>query len=203
LWVVSGAHLSIASAGELLDRVERSLGALANRSCLSERSLQADDVGSAEDEAVARRDVDEIEVDAGVPDLASQVGEDARPILDFDDDDLALPTHGELRERQRVLGGPGMGNEDVQLDCRGRPDARRGREIHACVADRRRDASQGSRLVLDLDDQVEGNRLAPPVDDRRRELSQIAFRREPAEDTTVPVCGSTGPLVKRAAAAAN
>jgi hypothetical protein len=119
---------------------------------LLERGLQAGEVGGAEDEAVARRDVDEIEVDAGVRDLSSQVGEHARPILDLDDDHFALAARAEVRGCQRVLGGFGVRNEDVQLDQVGRADARRGREVDPGVADRSRDAGQRPRFVLDLDD---------------------------------------------------
>jgi hypothetical protein len=60
-----------------------------------------------------------------------------------------------------VPGGLGVRNEDVKLDLVGRSDARRGRQVHAGVADRGRDAGQCARLVLDLDDEVERNRPAP------------------------------------------
>jgi len=65
-----------------------------------------------------------------------------------------------MRGGQRVLGGFGVRNEDVQLDLLGRTDARRGRKVDAGVAGRGRDAGQGPGLVLDLDNQVEGNRCA-------------------------------------------
>jgi hypothetical protein len=120
----------------------RSTPAASATSGLPERRLQAGEVGGAEDEAVPRRDVDEIEVDTGVCNLSCQVGKDARPILGLDHDHLALAAHGELRDRQRVPGGFGVRNEDVQLDLVGRPDARRGRQVHAGVADRGRDAGQ-------------------------------------------------------------
>ena len=103
-------------------------------------------------------------VDARVCDLPRQVGEHTRPILDLDDDDLALAAHGELRECQRVPGRFGMRNEDVQLDLIRRPHARRRRKVHAGVTDRGRDVCQRARLVRDLDDQVvrDGLTLSDP-----------------------------------------
>ena len=126
-----------------------------------ERSLQAGEVSGAEDEAVARRDVQEVEIDAGLRDLSSQVGEDARPILDLDDDHFAFAADDELRERQRVPGSFGVRDENVQLDLICRSQAGRRREVDAGVADRGRNARQAPGLVLDLYDQVERNRRAP------------------------------------------
>jgi hypothetical protein len=83
---------------------------------LLENGLQAGEIFRTEDEAVLRRDVDEIEVDPGPRHLSSQVCEHARPVFDVDDDDLALAADGELRERQGVPGGCGVRHEDVQLD---------------------------------------------------------------------------------------
>jgi len=131
-------------------------------SCLAERGLQTDQIGRAEHEAVSCRHVDQIEVDAGVRHAPRQIGEDARPILDVDDDDLALAAHAEMGDRQRSPRGFGVRNEDVQLDLVAVSDARRRRQVDAGIADRRRDPRQGPRLVLDLDNQVERNR-APPT----------------------------------------
>ena len=125
---------------------------------LPENRLQAGEVGGSEDEAVARRDVDEVQVDAGFRHLARQVGEHPGPVFDVDDDDLALPADGEVRDRQCVLHGLGVRHQDVQLDVVGGPQTRRRREIDACVADGGRDVGESAGLVLDLDDQVERNR---------------------------------------------
>jgi len=125
-----------------------------------ERSLQAREIGRAEDDAVPRRDVEEIEVDPGPGDLARQVGEDAGAILDLDDDHLAFAADGELREGERMPGGLRMRDEDVQLDPIRDAEARRSSEIDTCVADRGGDASESARLVLELYDQVVRNRRA-------------------------------------------
>src|SRR5215475_1197114 len=69
------------------ERVTTSRRALARR---LERSPEAGEVGRAEDEPVPRRDVHEVEIDSGPRDLAGQVGENARSVLDLDDDHLAL-----------------------------------------------------------------------------------------------------------------
>jgi hypothetical protein len=97
-----------------------------------------------------------------VGDSSRQVGQNARSILDVDDDDLTLATHAEVGDRERTSGGFGVRNEDVQLDLVAVSDARRRRQVDAGIADRRRDPRQGPRLVLDLDNQVERNR-APPT----------------------------------------
>src|SRR6478736_4711251 len=65
-----------------------------------------------EDDAISRRHVDEIEVDPGLRDLASQVGEDARPVLDVHDHDLALARDRDVRDRQRMLYRLGMRHEE-------------------------------------------------------------------------------------------
>jgi hypothetical protein len=54
--------------------------------------------------------------DPGVCHLPSQVGGDARPILDLDDDYFALAAHAELGECERMLGRLGVGNQDVQFN---------------------------------------------------------------------------------------
>src|SRR5262249_7520782 len=116
---------------------------------------EAVEVGAAEDETVASRDVDEVEVDTRAGHLSRQVGEHAGPILDLDDDDLALARHGQVRDREGVPGRLCVRDEDVQLDPFGGAHAGRCGQVHPCVADRRRDAREGSGLVVDLDDQVE------------------------------------------------
>jgi hypothetical protein len=57
-----------------------------------------------------------------------------------------------------VLGSFGVRDEDVQLDIVGGPETGRRRKVDACIADGGRDARERTRLVLDLDDQVERNR---------------------------------------------
>src|SRR5262245_28733222 len=71
----------------------------------AERGPEAVEVGAAEDDAVARRDVDEVDVHARVRDAAREVGEHARPVLDVDRDHLALARHDEVRDPERVLRG--------------------------------------------------------------------------------------------------
>src|ERR1044072_5944815 len=90
---------------------------------LGERSLQGGEVGGPEDEAVSGCDVHEVEVDSGSRNLSRQVGEDARPILDVNDDYFALAGHGDVGDRQRVLGRLGVRDEDVKLDLVSRSDA--------------------------------------------------------------------------------
>lgn len=142
-----------------------------------ESALQAVEVSGAKDETVACRDIDEIEVDAGLCDLSSQVGEHTRSIIDLDDNHLALAAYAELRECERVLGRFSVRNEDVQLDLVRCPDACRSREVHPGVTHRSSDTGQSPGLVLDLDDQIERNRRAPwPVSCRA--LSQIDLRRD-------------------------
>jgi hypothetical protein len=128
---------------------------------LLENGLQPGEIAGSEDEAVSGRDVDEVEVDAGLRHLSSQVGEHSRPVFDVHDDHFALSTDGEVRDRQSVLGSFGVRDEDVQLDVVRGSQTRRRREIDACVADRRGDTGEGTGLVLDLDDQVERNRTPP------------------------------------------
>jgi len=132
---------------------------------LLENSFQAIEIGGSEDEAVLGRDINEVEVDAGSSHPSSQVGEHARPVVDVDDDHLTLLADRELRKRQRVPGSFGMRHQDVQLDVvRGAETCRR-RKIDARVADGGRNARESTRLVLDLDDQIERNRTPPSVAD--------------------------------------
>ena len=111
----------------------------------AERGLEPVEVGRAEHHAVARRDVDEVEVDAGPGDLAGQVGEHAGAVLDVDHHDLALARDREVRDRQRVLRRLGVGDEDVQLGLRARPDARRRGDVDPGVADRGGDLARAPR----------------------------------------------------------
>jgi hypothetical protein len=107
---------------------------------LREDGLQAGEVGGSEHESVSRRDVDEVEVDSRFRDLSSQVSEYAWPIVDLDDDDLALAADCEVRDCQRMLRGLGVWNQYMQFDPISRPDAGRRCEVDASVADCRRDA---------------------------------------------------------------
>ena len=109
-------------------------------------------------------------------DPARQVREHAGAVLDVDHDDLALARHREVRDRQRVPRGLGVGDEDVQLGPLARPDARGRRDVHARVADRRRDLRQRAGRVLDVDDQVDCHPISPlnPVTQSRRRTSRRA-----------------------------
>jgi plastocyanin len=69
-----------------------------------ERGAQSREVGRAEDHAIARGDVDEVEVDPGAGDPARQVGQHAWAVLDVDHHDLALARDREMRDGQRVPG---------------------------------------------------------------------------------------------------
>src|SRR5262245_36399181 len=59
-------------------------------SALAERGLETGDVLRPEHDPVVRGDVDEVDVDAGLGDLAGQVGESSRLVLDADHHHLAL-----------------------------------------------------------------------------------------------------------------
>src|SRR3954454_8873739 len=109
-------------------------------------------------------------------------------------------------------GGLGVRNEHVKLDLVGPSDARRGRQIHAGVADRGRDARESPRLVLNLDDQVERNRRAPFGDgsavrtlpDRRRvreARAAYAVMRRRAESVVPPRAGLAMEIVPPSASA--
>ena len=80
-----------------------------------QRDPQGSEIGRAEDHAISGGHVDEIEVDSSPGDPAGQIGEYSRSVLDIDHDDLALAGDREMRNRQRVLRGPGVRNEDVKL----------------------------------------------------------------------------------------
>ena len=127
---------------------------------VAERGPQGGEVGRPEDHAVLCGDVDEIEVDPGPGDLAGQVRQHAGAVLDIDDDDLALAGDRDVGDRQRMLRGLGVRDEDVELGPLARPDACGGRDVHAGVADRGRHPRQRPGRVLDVDDQVD--RHVPP-----------------------------------------
>src|SRR4051794_23979938 len=54
-----------------------------------------------------------------------------------------------------MAGGLGVGDEDVELGALSCPDAGGGCDVHARVADRRRDLGERARRVLDVDDEVD------------------------------------------------
>ena len=103
----------------------------------AERVPEGVEVRRSEHHAVARGDVDEVQVDPGLRDLPRQVGQDARPVVHLHDDDLALATHRQMRDRaERVPHRLGVLHEDVQLGPVARADTGRRRDVHARVADR-------------------------------------------------------------------
>ena len=120
----------------------------------AERLFERVEVRGAEHHPVLRGDVDKVKVDAGLGGPERKVGERTRAIVDLDDDDLSLAGDVEVFERQRVLRGTGMGDEDVQFGSVSRTDARGCRNVHSGVADGPGDAGQRPRFVLDLDDQI-------------------------------------------------
>ena len=65
--------------------------------------------------AILSGDVDDIEVHPGPGDLAGQVGQHARAVLDINHDHLALSRDREMRNRKRMLRGLGVRDEDVEL----------------------------------------------------------------------------------------
>ena len=136
----------------------------------AQRGAQGGEVGRAEDHAIARGHVDEVEVDPGPRDPAGQVGEDAGAVLDVDHHDLALARDREMGDGQRVPGRLGVLDEDVQLGALARPEARGGGDVHAGVADGGGDLGQRSRGVVDVDDEVDGH-VAAPAYLARREAS--------------------------------
>src|SRR4051794_17896573 len=126
-----------------------------------QRGAQSVDVGRAEHDAVAGRDVDQVQVDPGRGDLAREVGEHARTVLDLDHYDLALAGDGDVvRDRERVLGGLRVLDEDVQLSALPAAEAGGGGHVHAGVTDRSGNSRECARGVLDVDDQVDCHRGA-------------------------------------------
>jgi len=61
----------------------------------------------------------------------------------------------------------------VELDLGGGTHARRGRKVHARVADRGGDAGERARFVLDLDDQVVRNRYCTLSDRERLHMGDL------------------------------
>src|SRR4051794_10708123 len=98
------------------------------------------EIGGAEDHTVARRDVNEVEVDARLGDLAGEVRQHPGVVLDVHHDDLTLTRDGQLRDRERMLRRLGMWDENVQLGTLAWTDAGRSREVYPCVAHRSRHA---------------------------------------------------------------
>jgi hypothetical protein len=66
-----------------------------------------------------------------------------------------------MGDGERVPGGLGVLDEDVQLGALAGPEARRRGDVHAGVADRGRDVRQRSRGVVEVDDEVDGHVAAP------------------------------------------
>jgi hypothetical protein len=120
-----------------------------------ERSTETSEVGRPEDHAILRGDVHQIEVDSGPGDPASQVDQYAGAVLDIDHDHFPLPGDPDMGNRQCMLHGPGMRDEDVELRPLAWPDAGGGCDVHASIADRGRNTRQRPRGVLDVDDQVD------------------------------------------------
>src|SRR5436190_952798 len=137
------------------NRNGRRAGELAPSACDVQGGFQAGQVRRAEDDTAARGDVDEVEVDPRLRDLARQVRQHAGAVLDLDDDHLALARHRDVRDREGVPRGLRVLDEDVELGLLTRPDARGRRDVHARVADRGRDLSERPGDVLDVDGQVD------------------------------------------------
>ena len=110
-----------------------------------ERGLERGEIGRAEDDAITRGDVDEVEIDAGPGDRAGQIGEHAGTVLDLDRDHLALAADCEMRDRERVLGRLGVGDEDVDLGPLARSEAGGCGDVDAGVAHRGGDARESAR----------------------------------------------------------
>src|SRR5215207_3276636 len=139
----------------------------------AQRGAQSRDVLRPEDDAIAGGDIDEIEVDPGPGDLASQVRKDAGTVLDIHDHDFALVRDRNVGDRQRVLHGLAMRHEDVELGPVARSYAGGGRDVDAGVADRVRNARECARGVLDVDDQVDRH-VSGRLSLRRREARRVA-----------------------------
>ena len=127
-----------------------------DRQCSSSSAVRRScEVSGPEYHAIAGRNVDKIEVHSGARDLAGQVSQDAGAVLRVDHHHLALAGDREMRNRQRMPRGLGVGDEDVKLGSLARSDAGRRGDVHARIADRGRYLGQRSRGVLDFDDEVE------------------------------------------------
>jgi hypothetical protein len=121
----------------------------------SQRRLQPCQVGCPEDDAVAGRDVHQVEVDPGSGDPAGEIGQHAGLIVDLDDHHLALAAHGKVRDRKRMPDRLGVRHEDVELGPIAWADARRGRDVHPGVADGPSDVGQRAGPVFDVDNEVD------------------------------------------------
>src|SRR4051812_39306534 len=126
-----------------------------------EGGAESSEILRPEDDAISCRHVDEIEVDPGLCDLASQVGEDARPVLDVHNNDLALAGDRDMRDRQRMLHRLGMRHKDVDLGPVAWPHEGGRSDVDACVADRGGHLGQRARGVLDVDYQVDCHLSVP------------------------------------------
>jgi hypothetical protein len=97
----------------------------------------------------------EIQVHAGAGDRRGEVGEHARPVVDLDDHDLALPADPQMGVRERMPDGLGVRDEDVELRAVAVADAGGRGEVDARVGDGTGDLGERTGRVLDVDDQVE------------------------------------------------
>ena len=121
------------------------------------------EVRRAEDHAVARGDVDEVEVDARPAILRVEVGEHAGAVLDVDDDHLALAGDGERgRWPARACAASACGTRMWSSARSPAPEARGGGDVDAGVADRGRHLGERAGRVLDVDGQVDGHRGREP-----------------------------------------
>ena len=98
-----------------------------------ERGPESSEVRRPEDHAILCCDIHEIEVDSSSGDLASQVRQHAGAVLDIDHDYFALAGDRDMGNRQRMLRGLGMRNEDVELGPLAWPDARGGCDVDASL----------------------------------------------------------------------
>ena len=103
----AGASFTITVPADRADEARELLGRLARGE--STAALQRGEVGRAEDHAVARRDVDEVEVDSGLRDPAGQVRQHAGTVLDVDHDDLALARDREVEIASACLAASACG----------------------------------------------------------------------------------------------
>src|SRR4051794_20222440 len=136
---VTCGPLDVSTARYAKDAASRTRAILGLRSAFTrsgDGGLQRVEVRCAEHDAVARGHVDEVEVDSRGGDLARQVGQHSRAVLDVDNHHLAFARDREMRDRERVPARLRVRHEDVQLRALARSDARRRRDVHAGVADR-------------------------------------------------------------------
>ena len=144
---------------------------------VTQRGFQGGCVLGAEHDPVVRRDVDQVEVDAGLGDTAGEVGEHSRLVCDVDDHDIVLVADCEVGQRQGVSGGLRMGHENVHLGTLPVAEAGRRGEVHPGVADGCRHPGQGARLVVHLDHQILVHRPPFRSSGRRRPRAQPSSHR--------------------------